>query len=86
LVPEAAQPGTSGALGWKRIQINDGERRQYEVDDSFLHTGSANWSRSGLTYRYNDVIYIQLPQAVKAFEADFEAMWSRPDNLVLAKP
>ena len=60
--------------------------KSYEVDDSFLRTGSANWSRSGLTYQDNDVVYIQLPQAVKAFESDFEAMWSRPDNLVLARP
>jgi phosphatidylserine/phosphatidylglycerophosphate/cardiolipin synthase-like enzyme len=60
--------------------------KSYEVDDSFLRTGSANWSRSGLTYQDNDVVYIQLPQSVKAFETDFEAMWSRPDNLVLARP
>jgi phosphatidylserine/phosphatidylglycerophosphate/cardiolipin synthase-like enzyme len=56
------------------------------VDDSFLRTGSANWSRSELTYQDNDVVYIQLPQSIKAFETDFEAMWSRPDNLVLARP
>jgi hypothetical protein len=30
LVPEAAQPGTPGALGWKRMQ-KDGERRQMGV-------------------------------------------------------
>ena len=30
LVPEAAQPGTPGALGWKRMQ-KDRERRQMGV-------------------------------------------------------
>jgi phosphatidylserine/phosphatidylglycerophosphate/cardiolipin synthase-like enzyme len=57
--------------------------KSYAVDDSFLRTGSANWSRSGLTTQDNDVVYLQLPQAVKAFESDFEGTWSRSDNLIL---
>jgi len=88
----AGRPTTSSILRAAGVEVRVKSQRNlmhlksYEVDDSFLRTGSANWSRSGLTYQDNDVVYIQLPQAVKAFETDFEAMWSRPDNLVLARP
>ena len=88
----AGRPTTSSILRAAGVEVRVKSQRDlmhlksYEVDDSFLRTGSANWSRSGLTYQDNDVVYIQLPQAVKAFEADFEAMWSRPDNLALAQP
>ena len=88
----AGRPTTSSILRAAGVEVRVKPRRDlmhlksYEVDDSFLRTGSANWSRSGLTYQDNDVVYIQLPQSIKAFETDFEAMWSRPDNLVLAQP
>jgi phosphatidylserine/phosphatidylglycerophosphate/cardiolipin synthase-like enzyme len=88
----AGRPTTSSILRAAGVEVRVKSERDlmhlksYEVDDSFLRTGSANWSRSGLTYQDNDVVYIQLPQAVKAFESDFEAMWSRPDNLVLSQP
>lgn len=88
----AGRPTTSAILRAADVEVRVKSQRDlmhlksYEVDDSFLRTGSANWSRSGLTYQDNDVVYIQLPQAVKAFESDFEDMWSRPDNLVLAQP
>jgi phosphatidylserine/phosphatidylglycerophosphate/cardiolipin synthase-like enzyme len=88
----AGRPTTSSILRAGGVEVRVKSERDlmhlksYEVDDSFLRTGSANWSRSGLSYQDNDVVYIQLPQAVKAFESDFEAMWSRPDNLVLARP
>ena len=88
----AGRPTTSSILRAGGVEVRVKSQRDlmhlksYEVDDSFLRTGSANWSRSGLTYQDNDVVYIQLAQSVKAFETDFEAMWSRPDNLVLARP
>jgi phosphatidylserine/phosphatidylglycerophosphate/cardiolipin synthase-like enzyme len=56
------------------------------VDSSFIRTGAANWSRAGLEDQDNDVFYIQSPDAVTAFSADFEALWNRSDNLVLARP
>ena len=60
--------------------------KSYAVDSSFIRTGSANWSRAGLEDQDNDVFYIQSPDAVTAFSADFEALWNRSDNLVLARP
>jgi phosphatidylserine/phosphatidylglycerophosphate/cardiolipin synthase-like enzyme len=60
--------------------------RSYAVDDSFIRTGSAEWSPAGLEDQDNDVFYIQSPDAVTAFSADFEALWNRSDNLVVARP
>jgi len=64
----------------------DALERAYAVDSSFIRTGSANWSRAGLEDQDNDVFYIQSPDPVTAFPADFEALWNRSDNLVLARP
>jgi phosphatidylserine/phosphatidylglycerophosphate/cardiolipin synthase-like enzyme len=55
----------------------------YAVDNSFIRTGSANWSRNGLEEQDNDVLYIQSPDSVRAFTSDFESMWNRSDNFVL---
>jgi hypothetical protein len=85
----AGRPTTSDILRSAGVEVRVKSGRElmrlmsYAVDDSFLRTGSADWSHSGLTTQDNDVVYLQLPQAVKAFESDFEAAWSRPDNLIV---
>jgi len=58
--------------------------KSYVVDGSFIRTGSANWSRAGLEDQDNDVFYIQSPETVKDFSAEFEDVWNRSDNVVLS--
>jgi phosphatidylserine/phosphatidylglycerophosphate/cardiolipin synthase-like enzyme len=58
--------------------------KSYAVDDSFVRSGSANWSKADSGDQDNDVVYVQAPYIVKAFSEEYEAMWSRPDNLVLS--
>jgi len=60
--------------------------KSYAVDGSFIRTGSANWSPAELEDQDNDLFYIQSPDSVRAFSAEFEALWNRSDNLVLARP
>jgi phosphatidylserine/phosphatidylglycerophosphate/cardiolipin synthase-like enzyme len=64
----AGRPTTSSILRAGGVEVRVKSQRDlmhlksYEVDDSFLRTGSANWSRSGLTYQDNDVVYIESAQ------------------------
>ena len=52
------------------------------VDGAVLRDGSGNWSVSAARYQDNQVSVTQNPQQIEAFERDFAAMWSRPDNLL----
>ena len=52
------------------------------VDGTVLRDGSGNWSVSAARYQDNQVSVTQSPQQIEAFERDFAAMWSRPDNLL----
>ena len=49
----------------------------YCVDGALLRTGSANFSRSGLTMQDNDLVLIRGPGACAGFEAKFERAWGR---------
>jgi hypothetical protein len=50
-------------------------------DGCVLRDGSANWSPSGEKQQDNTLTLTADPAAVVAFEAKFNQMWSRPDNL-----
>ena len=52
-------------------------------DGAVLREGSANWSPAALKRQDNNVRFSQNPDEVKAFEADFEAMWNRPSNTIV---
>lgn len=57
--------------------------KSYAVDGDFLRSGSANWSIGGLRYQDNDALYVRSPVAVAGFEAEFDDMWDRSDNIVV---
>ena len=52
-------------------------------DGEVLREGSANWSPAALKRQDNNVRFSRNPDEVKAFEADFEAMWNRPSNAIV---
>lgn len=52
-------------------------------DGTVLREGSANWSPAGLKRQDNNVRFTKSPEEVKAFLAEFDALWDRPGNLVI---
>ena len=52
-------------------------------DGEVLREGSANWSPAALKRQDNNVRFSRNTAEVKAFEADFEAMWNRASNTVV---
>src|SRR6516225_2861086 len=52
-------------------------------DGEVLREGSANWSPAALKRQDNNVRFSLHTTEVKAFEADFEAMWNRPSNTIV---
>jgi phosphatidylserine/phosphatidylglycerophosphate/cardiolipin synthase-like enzyme len=52
-------------------------------DGEVLREGSANWSPAALKRQDNNLRFSRNADEVKAFEADFEAMWNRPSNTVV---
>ena len=52
-------------------------------DGEVLREGSANWSPAALKRQDNNVRFSRNADEVKAFEADFEAMWNRPLNTIV---
>lgn len=55
--------------------------KAYAVDGEVLRTGSGNFSRSGLASQDNDAIFVTDQAVVDAFEANFERMWARAQNI-----
>jgi phosphatidylserine/phosphatidylglycerophosphate/cardiolipin synthase-like enzyme len=47
----------------------------YSIDGEVLRTGSANFSFSGETQQDNDLVILRDPQAARAFDKRFEAIW-----------
>ena len=54
--------------------------KAYLVDGGLLRDGSANWSNAGLKQQDNNAHFTNDPAQVRAFQADFERMWTRLDN------
>ena len=52
-------------------------------DGEVLREGSANWSPAALKRQDNNLRFSRNPDEVKAFEADFEAMWNRASNRIV---
>ena len=52
-------------------------------DGTVLREGSANWSPAGLKRQDNNVRFTKSPEEVKAFLAEFDALWNRPGNVVI---
>jgi len=88
---QAGGPGCMATLlaGGVSVRVKpEGELmhlKSYAIDGVRLRSGSANLSRSGEQRQDNDLILIQSSADVKVFEAEFEAMWKRPDNLVVGQ-
>ena len=57
--------------------------KQLCVVGRLLRTGSANWSPNGERRQDNDANYSTDPNAIERFQRDFEALWSRPNNIVV---
>ena len=55
--------------------------KAYAVDGRVLRTGSGNFSHPGLTNQDNDLILIADQEVVDAFEANFERIWTRAENV-----
>ena len=55
--------------------------KAYVVDHRVLRTGSGNFSRQGLADQDNDLIEVREPDAILAFEANFDAIFARGANV-----
>jgi phosphatidylserine/phosphatidylglycerophosphate/cardiolipin synthase-like enzyme len=56
--------------------------KAYAIDGALLRAGSANFSPSGEKQQDNELSILRDREAAKQFLADFDAMWSRLDNIV----
>ena len=59
--------------------------KSYCVDSRTLRDGSANFSTAGLSMQDNSLTLTDDPTSLLLFEAKFEQMWNRPDNLTVAQ-
>jgi phosphatidylserine/phosphatidylglycerophosphate/cardiolipin synthase-like enzyme len=55
--------------------------KAYAVDGQVLRTGSGNFSHPGLANQDNDLILVTDQSVVDAFEANFERIWARAENV-----
>jgi phosphatidylserine/phosphatidylglycerophosphate/cardiolipin synthase-like enzyme len=60
--------------------------KAYAVDGAVLRTGSGNFSHSGLASQDNDLILITDQAVVDAFEANFDRIWARAQNIAALNP
>jgi phosphatidylserine/phosphatidylglycerophosphate/cardiolipin synthase-like enzyme len=60
--------------------------KTYAIDGEVLRTGSGNFSRSGLASQDNDLILIADQAVVDAFEANFDRIWERAQNIKAIDP
>jgi phosphatidylserine/phosphatidylglycerophosphate/cardiolipin synthase-like enzyme len=72
-----------------QVRVKPASRRDlmhlkaYAIDGLVLRDGSANWSLAGEKIQDNNARFTNDPAEIRAFEADFEAMWSRTGNTVV---
>jgi phosphatidylserine/phosphatidylglycerophosphate/cardiolipin synthase-like enzyme len=57
--------------------------KRYSIGGMIIRTGSANLSIDGLKHQDNDVVLIHSREIAARFDAEFESIWNRHDNLVL---
>jgi phosphatidylserine/phosphatidylglycerophosphate/cardiolipin synthase-like enzyme len=55
--------------------------KSYAVDGKILRTGSGNFSHPGLARQDNDLILLADQSAVDNFEANFDSIWARAQNI-----
>ena len=60
--------------------------KAYAVDGEVLRTGSGNFSSSGLSRQDNDLILTTDQAVVDAFEANFDRIWARAQNIGALDP
>ncbi len=60
--------------------------KAYEIDDTLLRTGAANFSTSGENALDNDLIVIREPSAAAKFDAHFERMWDAAQPMIEFEP
>jgi phosphatidylserine/phosphatidylglycerophosphate/cardiolipin synthase-like enzyme len=54
--------------------------KAYLVDGAILRTGSGNFSHSGLHAQDNDLVLVDDPAAIAAFERNFDVIFARATN------
>jgi len=74
---------TASFRGQRNIQVRVKPHLKVWSDGQVLREGSANWSPAALKRQDNNVRFSHNTQEVEAFQADFEAMWNRPSNIVV---
>lgn len=47
------------------------------VDETFVWTGSLNWTRSGIYFNANNAVLIRSDQVAKAYQSEFEQMFEK---------
>ncbi|HUB65339.1 MAG TPA: phospholipase D-like domain-containing protein [Methylocella sp.] len=55
--------------------------KSYQIDGRWLRTGAANFSASGLKRQDNDLLVIESPAAVTAFERRFDSIFAEGETL-----
>ena len=55
--------------------------KAYQIDGRWLRTGSANFSFAGERRQDNDILVIESHVVADAFIAQFEQLWTRPNNV-----
>jgi len=84
------RPGSRPALALEALQQTPGVERRvkpeskppmhlkaYQIDGTWLRTGSANFTASGLKQQDNDLVILDTPSAVTAFQDVFEIIWRK---------
>ena len=64
-----------------RVRLDENRRAMHDkfavVDGQIVWTGSANWTSSSLRYDANDAVQIESRALARAYEAEFEEMFTR---------
>jgi phosphatidylserine/phosphatidylglycerophosphate/cardiolipin synthase-like enzyme len=82
------RPGSRPATALRDLQATSGVEirvkpedeplmhlKAYQVDGRWLRTGSANFTASGLKHQDNDLVILDTPSALTAFQDVFETLW-----------
>lgn len=55
--------------------------KDYNGTSGFLLFGSLNWSNTGFTNNYEDIVFTTNEEAVDSFSKNFESIWSYVEDL-----